>query len=87
MVVDLAIAEQREEPLDFLVLDRASQADAIDVVDRHENGGLVRDHSKVIKTAGGAEDCLRLDALHDAESMIWVNDLVTNLKCHMSPTE
>jgi hypothetical protein len=25
--------------------------------------------------------------LHDAESMIWVNDLVTNLKCHMSPTE
>jgi hypothetical protein len=25
--------------------------------------------------------------LHDAESVIWVNDLVTNLKCHMSPTE
>jgi hypothetical protein len=41
----------------------------------------------VIKTAGGAEDCLRFYALHDAESMIWVNDLVTNLKCHMSPTE
>ena len=69
------------------ILDSAPQADAIDVVDGNEHGRLVRNHSEVIKAAGGAEDCFGFDALHDAESMIWVNDLVTNLKCHMSPTE
>jgi hypothetical protein len=41
----------------------------------------------MVEAAGGAEDCFGFDALHDAEPMIWVNDLVTNLKCHMSPTE
>ena len=35
----------------------------------------------------GTEDGLGFDALNDAESVIWVNDLVTNLECHMSPTE
>ena len=87
MVVDLAVAEEREQTLDLLVFDSAAQADAVNVVDGNENGCFVRNHSQVVKTAGGAEDCLRFDALHDAESVIWVNDLVTNLKCHMSPTE
>jgi hypothetical protein len=41
----------------------------------------------MIKAAGGAEDGFGFDALNDAEPMIWVNDLVTNLECHMSPTE
>jgi hypothetical protein len=39
----------------------------------------------MIKTAGGTEDCLCFDALNYAESVIWVNDLVTNLECHTSP--
>jgi hypothetical protein len=40
----------------------------------------------MIEAAGGAEDCFRFDALDDTESVVWVNDLVTNLECHMSPT-
>jgi hypothetical protein len=40
----------------------------------------------MVEAAGGAEDCFGFDALNDAESVIWVNDLVTNLECHMSPT-
>jgi hypothetical protein len=39
----------------------------------------------MIKTAGCTEDCLCFDALNYAESVIWVNDLVTNLECHTSP--
>jgi hypothetical protein len=86
MVVDLAVAEEGEQSLDFFVVDGASEADAVDVVDRHENRRLVCDHPEMIEPAGGAEDCLGLDALNDAESVIWVDDLVTNLKCHISPT-
>src|SRR5260221_10647510 len=39
----------------------------------------------MIETAGCAEDCLGFDALNYAESVVWVNDLVTDLKCHTSP--
>src|SRR5438309_4766551 len=39
----------------------------------------------MIKTAGRPENGFGLDALNNAESMVWVNDLVTNLECHMSP--
>src|SRR5260221_2247674 len=39
----------------------------------------------MIETAGCAEDCLGFDALNYAEAVVWVNDLVTDLKCHTSP--
>ena len=87
VVVDLAVAQQREETFDLLVADGAPEADAVDVVDGNEHRGLVRNHSKMVETAGGAQDGFGFDALHDSEPMIWVNDLVTNLKCHVSPTE
>ncbi len=87
MIVDLAVAEEGEEPFDLFVADRAPQADAVDVVDRNEHGRFVRDHPQMIEPAGGAEDGFGFDALNDAESVVWVNDLVTNLECHMSPTE
>jgi len=84
--VDLAVAEEREETIDLFVVDRAPQADAVNIVDWNENGRLVRDHPEMVEAAGGAEDGFGFDALNDAESVIWVNDLVTNLKCHMSPS-
>jgi hypothetical protein len=40
---------------------------------------------KVIEAAGGTENRLFLDAFNDTETMVWVNDLVTDLKCHISP--
>jgi hypothetical protein len=40
----------------------------------------------MVEPAGGAEDGFGFDALNDAESVVWVNDLVTDLECHMSPT-
>ncbi len=87
MAVDLSVAEERKEAFDFFVVDGPPQADAFDVVHRHEDRGFVCDHAKVIEPAGGAEDGFRFDALNDAESMVWVNDLVTDLECHISPTE
>ena len=37
-------------------------------------------------TEDSFEDGFGFDALNDAESVVWVNDLVTNLECHASPT-
>ena len=85
MVVDLPVAEKTEQPIDLFVIDSAAQADAVNVVHRDEHCGFVRDHSQVVKTAGGSEDCFCFDALNDAEPVVWVNDLVTDLECHMSP--
>jgi hypothetical protein len=85
VIVDLAVAEKREEPFDLLVADCPPQSHAVDVVHRNENRRFVRDHPEMIEAAGGAEDCFGFDALNDAESVIWVNDLVTNLECHISP--
>jgi hypothetical protein len=40
----------------------------------------------VIKAAGGSENRLVFNPLYDAETMIRVNDLVADLKCHGSPS-
>jgi hypothetical protein len=50
----------------------------------HEHGGLVG-HAQLIEAARRAHDGLRLDALDHPETMIRVNDLVADLKCHVSP--
>src|SRR5215831_13296285 len=50
MVVDLAVAEQREEPLDFVVGDGAAKTDAVDVRDRHEYDCLVGYDTEMIET-------------------------------------
>src|SRR5262249_30551936 len=85
MVVDLAVAELREEPLDFVVADRAPQANAVNVGQRHEHGRVVRDNTKMIETAGGTKNGFFFDALDDPETMIRVNDLVADFECHESP--
>src|SRR5215472_14321715 len=85
MVVDLAVAEQREEPLDFVVGDGAAKTDAVDVRDRHEYDRLVGDDAKVIETASGAENSFFFDAFDDPETMVRVDDLVTDFKRHGFP--
>ena len=85
MIVDLAVAQQAEQPLDFFVADGAAQADAVDVGQRYEHGRVVGDDAEVIETAGGTENSFVFDALDDPETMIRVNDLVADFKCHESP--
>src|SRR6185436_2367685 len=87
MIVDLAVAEQREQPLDLFVADSAPEADAVNVIDGHKHRRLVGYHSQMVETASCSQDGFGFDALNDAESVVWVNDLVTDLECHMSPTE
>src|ERR1044071_8423742 len=86
MIVDLAVAEQREQPFDFFIVDSAPESDAVNVVDRHEHCRFVGDHSQMIKAASCSQDGFGFDALNDAESVVWVNDLVTDLECHASLT-
>jgi hypothetical protein len=40
----------------------------------------------MVEATRGTENGFGFYALNDAETMVWVNDLVTNLECHMSPT-
>src|SRR6185503_13379062 len=82
---DLPVAELAEQPVDFLIRNGASQADAVDVAHRHEHGGVVGDDAKMIEAARSAENGLVFDSFDDPETMIRVNDLVADLKCHRSP--
>src|SRR5204863_7841608 len=63
----------------------ATQPDAVGVADGYGHRRFVRDDSEMIKTARRAENGLVFDPLDDAETMIRVNDLVSDLKCHESP--
>ena len=85
MVVDLAVAQQAEQPLDFLVADGAAEADAVNVTHWNEDGRVVGDDAEMKEAAGGAENRLVFDPFNDSQTMIRVNDLVTDLKCHRFP--
>src|SRR5439155_26327243 len=69
------------------VADGAAQADAIDVADGHEHGRVVRNDPEMVEPAGGTEDGFVFDSLDDPESMVRVNDLVADFKCHGSPCQ
>src|SRR5687767_14144753 len=72
-----------EQALHLLVGDRAPQANVVHVGDRYEHRCLVGNDAKMEKAAGRAEDGFLLDLFYDTETMVWVNDLVANLKCHV----
>ena len=79
-------AEKAEQTLHFLVADSATQAHAIDVAHRYEHGRVVGNDAQVIETAGGTKNGFFFDAFDDPETMIRVNDLVADFKCHGSPS-
>jgi hypothetical protein len=57
----------------------------VDVAHRDEHGRLVGHDPKMVEATGRAEDRFLLDPLDDAETMVRVDDLVADLKCHGSP--
>jgi hypothetical protein len=83
VVIDFAVAQQLEQAFNFLVRDGPAQANVIDIRDRHKHRRLVRQNSEVEKTASSTENSLLFDLLDDPESMIRVDDLVTDLKSHV----
>jgi hypothetical protein len=82
VVVDLAVAERVEQTLDLSIANRATQPDAVDIVERHENGRFIGNDAKMIEAAGGTEDGLLFDTRNDPEPLVGVNDLVADLECH-----
>jgi hypothetical protein len=84
VAVDLPVAEEMKQPLDLVVADRSPQADAVDVVHRDKHRRLVR-HPELVETASSPHDGLGLDTLDDPQTMIRVDDLVSDLECHVSP--
>src|SRR5881397_296993 len=85
MAVDLPIAKDAEQALDFFVGNRAAQADAVDVAQWNEDDRLVGDDAQMIKATSGAENSFFFDPFDDPETMIRVNDLVSDFKRHGSP--
>jgi len=88
------VAEQATEPAVTAVVyegarliigDGSSEPNALDVFDRNQNGRVARNHPQRIKATGGSHNCLFFDSLNYTKSVIWVNDLIANIKCHISP--
>jgi hypothetical protein len=87
MVVDAAIAQKAEETFDLLIADRLPKTNVVNVRDGHEHRRVVRHDPQMEEAAGGAKNSLLFDTFNDAESMVRVDDLVTELECHVSPVE
>src|SRR5262245_56258883 len=85
MVIDLPIAQEAKKALDFIVADRAAETDAVDVAHWDKHGRVVCDDTQMVEPAGRPENRLLLDSFHDAQTMIRVDDLVADFKCHGSP--
>ena len=85
MVVDFPVSEEREEPIDLVVVDSPAQANVVDVGYGHQHSRVVRHDAQVEKSTSGAKDCFLFDAFNDAKTVIRVDDLVAKMKCHVSP--
>src|SRR5687768_11059428 len=83
MVVDLPVAQQQKQAFNFLVRDGPTQAYVVDIGDRNQNGRFIRQDPQMEKPAGGAENRLFFNFFDDPETMVRVNDLVTDLKSHV----
>src|SRR4029453_13374122 len=84
--IDLAVAEETVETIDFRIAYGLAKAYAVCVFARNEPRRLVRHHAELVKPAGHTHDGSALDLLNDAEPMIRVNDLVADLECHVAPS-
>jgi hypothetical protein len=80
MVVNLSVAEQMEEALDFFVTDRTAQANIVDVDNWHQHRGLVRQDAEVEKSARRTQNRFLFNFLYNAQAVVRVNDLVANVK-------
>jgi hypothetical protein len=85
VIIDTPVTELVEEAFDFFIADGFPQPDVVDVRNRHEYGRVVRDYSEMEESTRGTQNSFFFDAFDDAEPMIRVDDLVTELECHVSP--
>src|ERR1051325_1198971 len=85
MIVNLAVAQKREEAIDLFVGDRLAKADAVNVCNGNQHGRVVGHDAQVKKTARRTENSFFFDAFNDTEPMVRVDDLVADLECHVSP--
>jgi len=74
-----------KETFDFVIADRFAQSHVVNVRDRYEDGRVVGDYAEMKEAARRTQNGFFFDAFDDAESVIRVDDLVTELKCHVSP--
>ena len=81
-LLDLAVAEQGEDLADVGGADHRAQAHAVGVLLRHPHAGVVGEDPELVEADLAAGDRARLDALDDADAVIRVDDLLTDLELH-----
>jgi hypothetical protein len=66
MVIDLAVAEQVEQPLHFFVGDRPTQANVVYIDHWHQDRRFVRENAEMKKPARRPENSFFFDFFDDA---------------------
>jgi hypothetical protein len=65
VVVDLAVTQLREQPLDLFVTDSFAEANTVDIGYGHEHRRVVRHDAEVKEAACRTENCFFLDPFDD----------------------
>jgi hypothetical protein len=69
-----------EQSIYFVVGDRTPQSDVIYVDNRNQHSGATRHDAEMEKSTRRPENCLFFNFFYNRETVVWVNDLVANLK-------
>src|SRR5262245_43957475 len=84
-LVDLAVAEQREDLAHLGGTNHGTQPHAVGVLLRDPDAGVVGEDPKLIEADLASRDRAGLDALHHPDSVIRIDDLLANLELHGGP--
>src|SRR5262249_15872537 len=82
VLVDPSVPQQVEDLADVVGGDDVPQADAIGVLLGHPDAGVVRQDTELVEADLSGRRGTGLDALHDADAVVRVDDLLTDLEIH-----
>src|SRR5204863_9805668 len=78
----VAVAQETVDPAHVGHADDRAQAHSVGVLLRHPDPGVVRKDPELVETDLARRSRPCLDALHDADTVIRVDDLLTDLEDH-----
>jgi len=84
-LLDLAVAEEIEDLADVGGADHGAKAHTVGVLLGNPHAGIVGEDTELVEADLATVDGPRLDALHDANSVIGVDNLLANLEFHGGP--
>src|SRR6185295_5866395 len=85
VLLDLTVAQHGEDLLDVTHADDVTKADPVGVLLGHPDSRIVRQDPELVKTDLPRRRGTRLNALDDPDSVVWVDDLLTDLEIQSGP--